>query len=89
MLYKKSLFCCPVCGEVLETDGKNYKCSKNHSFDAAKSGYVNLDVYKRQMQHRSFLKWVCIVWVALPQEAKQLQKHVKFMAQMQINLLQS
>ena len=42
MLYKKSLFCCPVCGEVLETDGKNYKCSKNHSFDAAKSGYVNL-----------------------------------------------
>ncbi|MGN1481432.1 putative RNA methyltransferase [Porcipelethomonas sp.] len=42
MLYRKSLFACPVCGMSLKTDGKNYKCGKNHSFDAAKSGYVNL-----------------------------------------------
>jgi 23S rRNA (guanine745-N1)-methyltransferase len=35
----KSLF---VCGKPLEINGKNYKCENNHSFDAAKSGYINL-----------------------------------------------
>ncbi len=38
----KSLFVCPVCGNQLFINGKNYKCKNNHSFDAAKSGYVNL-----------------------------------------------
>ncbi len=38
----KSLFVCPVCGKELEINCKNYKCQKNHSFDAAKSGYINL-----------------------------------------------
>lgn len=38
----KSLFVCPVCGKVLEINNKNYKCEKGHSFDAAKSGYINL-----------------------------------------------
>lgn len=38
----KSLFVCPVCGKPLEINGKNYKCENNHSFDAAKSGYINL-----------------------------------------------
>ena len=42
MCCKKSLFACPVCGNALMINGKSYKCIDNHSFDAAKSGYVNL-----------------------------------------------
>lgn len=42
MCCKKSLFACPVCGNSLMINGKSYKCINNHSFDAAKSGYVNL-----------------------------------------------
>lgn len=38
----KSIFSCPVCGYGLETVGRTYKCVKNHCFDMAKSGYVNL-----------------------------------------------
>lgn len=38
----KSLFICPVCGQELMINGKNYRCEKNHSFDAARSGYINL-----------------------------------------------
>ncbi len=38
----KSLFVCPVCQNPLEINGKNYRCENNHSFDAAKSGYINL-----------------------------------------------
>lgn len=37
-----SILICPVCGESLEKSGKSYICSKNHTFDIAKSGYVNL-----------------------------------------------
>lgn len=37
-----SIFICPVCGEKLEISGNTYHCAKNHSFDMAKSGYVNL-----------------------------------------------
>ncbi len=37
-----SIFICPVCGEKLEISGKSYSCSNRHSFDMAKSGYVNL-----------------------------------------------
>lgn len=42
MCCKISLFTCPVCGNSLEINGKSYKCINNHSFDSAKSGYVNL-----------------------------------------------
>ncbi|RGM16944.1 methyltransferase domain-containing protein [Eubacterium sp. OM08-24] len=35
-------FCCPVCKEELNLDGRTYKCIKNHCFDCAKQGYVNL-----------------------------------------------
>lgn len=42
MCFNKSLFACPVCGEILEIDGKCRKCVNNHCFDSAKSGYVNL-----------------------------------------------
>lgn len=39
-----SNFICPVCGRPLNNsaDGKCLICEKNHSFDIAKSGYVNL-----------------------------------------------
>lgn len=33
---------CPVCGGVLTQKEKSYICPKGHSFDRAKSGYVNL-----------------------------------------------
>ena len=33
---------CPICGEQLQSVGKQYVCSHNHSFDVARQGYVNL-----------------------------------------------
>ncbi|MDE6780789.1 MAG: methyltransferase domain-containing protein [Ruminococcus sp.] len=33
---------CPVCGQKLTVSGKAYTCTARHSFDIAKSGYVNL-----------------------------------------------
>lgn len=33
---------CPICGETLEKQEKSCRCGKNHSFDIAKQGYVNL-----------------------------------------------
>ena len=38
----KSSFICPVCGQTLFAGEKTYLCPKGHSFDRAKSGYVNL-----------------------------------------------
>lgn len=35
-------FLCPVCGEELTESEKSASCSKGHSFDKAKSGYINL-----------------------------------------------
>jgi 23S rRNA (guanine745-N1)-methyltransferase len=37
-----SNFICPVCGKGLKSNGKSLSCENNHSFDIAKSGYVNL-----------------------------------------------
>ena len=37
-----SLFCCPNCGDLLIGQGNTLHCSKGHSFDLARSGYVNL-----------------------------------------------
>lgn len=37
-----SLFACPVCGQPLERDNRTLRCGSGHSFDLAKSGYVNL-----------------------------------------------
>ncbi len=36
------IFVCPKCKEKLEKSGNSYKCPNSHSFDIAKSGYVNL-----------------------------------------------
>lgn len=35
-------FTCPVCGGTLSRNGGSFACPKGHSFDRAKSGYVNL-----------------------------------------------
>lgn len=37
-----SVLICPVCGGMLENTGKSLVCGKSHSFDIARSGYVNL-----------------------------------------------
>lgn len=37
-----SVMICPVCGEILERNDKGTVCSNRHSFDIARSGYVNL-----------------------------------------------
>ena len=37
-----SIWICPVCGEKLSENGRSLVCKKGHSFDLAKSGYVNL-----------------------------------------------
>ncbi len=42
MSEKKSLFLCPVCGKSLSISERKYACINRHSFDMAKSGYVNL-----------------------------------------------
>ncbi|MBR1591666.1 MAG: methyltransferase domain-containing protein [Ruminococcus sp.] len=39
---KNKIFTCPVCGQVLEFSEKSGICPKQHLFDRAKSGYVNL-----------------------------------------------
>ena len=33
---------CPICGQLLERQNNTYVCSKRHSFDIARQGYVNL-----------------------------------------------
>ena len=33
---------CPICGELLTKQDKSYRCEKNHSFDIARQGHVNL-----------------------------------------------
>ena len=42
---------CPVCGQPLHKTEKNYVCSGRHSFDIAKSGYVNLLLNSSQGHH--------------------------------------
>ena len=37
-----SIFVCPVCGDKLEKKENSYICGNRHSFDVARSGYVNL-----------------------------------------------
>lgn len=42
MSNNESLFSCPICGESLVKNDKQYKCANNHSFDISRQGYVNL-----------------------------------------------
>ncbi len=39
---------CPVCGEQLNFADRQYCCSRNHSFDLARQGYVNLLVVQQK-----------------------------------------
>ena len=43
--------CCPVCAGALEKRAGAYLCPKNHSFDIANSGYVNLLLNSSQGHH--------------------------------------
>ena len=59
---------CPLCGERLEKTDRSYVCSRNHSFDIARQGYVNLlpvqqkhsrlpgDTREQVMARRAFLE---------------------------------
>lgn len=47
-----SYFCCPVCGARLAEEGKSLVCENRHSFDQAKSGYVNLLLSQRRKDKR-------------------------------------
>ena len=42
---------CPVCAGTLERRAGAYVCSAGHSFDIAKSGYVNLLLNSAQGRH--------------------------------------
>ena len=33
---------CPICEEKLNPEGRQYRCARNHCFDLARQGYVNL-----------------------------------------------
>lgn len=37
-----NIYICPVCGKKLDILNRSYVCPQNHTFDTAKSGYVNL-----------------------------------------------
>ena len=39
---------CPICGEQLNRADRQYRCSRNHSFDVARQGYVNLLVVQQK-----------------------------------------
>jgi len=45
-------YICPVCGDLLCADGRTLRCSKGHSYDMAKSGYVNLLMSNAQSAKR-------------------------------------
>ena len=62
---------CPICGEQLNEQGKQYVCPRNHSFDVARQGYVNLltvtqkhslnpgDTREQVLSRREFLESGC------------------------------
>ena len=59
---------CPICGEVLHRQDRQYVCPNRHSFDIARQGYVNLltvqqkhslapgDTREQVLSRRSFLE---------------------------------
>ena len=77
---------CPICGEELNLTGKQYICARNHSFDMARQGYVNLlavqqkhslnpgDTREQVLSRREFLEAGFYVPIAetLIKEAKAL-----------------
>ena len=77
---------CPICGAQLNQSGRAYICPKNHSFDIARQGYVNLltvqqkhslnpgDTREQVLARRSFLETGCYAPIAdaLIEKAKEL-----------------
>ena len=67
---------CPICGAQLNQAGRAYICPKNHSFDIARQGYVNLltvqqkhslnpgDTREQVLARRSFLETGCYAPIA-------------------------
>ena len=61
-------FLCPICGGVLNREGKTLQCEAGHSFDIARQGYVHLlpvqqkhsknpgDTREQVLSRRSFLE---------------------------------
>lgn len=47
-----SILACPVCAESLTLEARQWRCANGHSFDQARSGYVNLHLaqHKRSKQ---------------------------------------
>ena len=39
---------CPICGEILRRCDNQYRCERNHSFDIARQGHVNLLVVQQK-----------------------------------------
>lgn len=39
---------CPICSSQLNNEGKRYVCARNHSFDIARQGHVNLLVVQQK-----------------------------------------
>lgn len=47
-----ALLCCPLCGGSLTLEGRTLRCGKNHCFDLARQGYVNLlPVDRKRSRH--------------------------------------
>ena len=77
---------CPLCGEGLQRQEKQYVCPKNHSFDIARQGYVHLlpvqnkhslnpgDTREQVLSRRSFLEagFYSPIAEALEEEARAL-----------------
>ena len=77
---------CPICGGELHRKERGYCCDKNHSFDMARQGYVNLlpvqqkrslhpgDTREQVLGRRAFLESGCYAPIsnALNETAKEL-----------------
>jgi len=50
-----SVFLCPVCDQPLEDQERSYVCPRGHTFDRARSGYVNLRPSTRRSDTRAML----------------------------------
>lgn len=45
-------FVCPKCGEELKKEGNAFRCRSGHSYDIARSGYVNLLLNQQKKEKR-------------------------------------
>lgn len=50
-MINKTIFKCPVCGDILYKEEKTFKCEKRHSYDISSQGYVNLAMNQSGKTH--------------------------------------